>query len=147
VQELGIDGVILPDMPIEIYEESYQSLFEQYGIIPIFLITPGSAEERIRKTDTLSKGFIYVVSSASTTGMKDGFGAENTNYFNRMKAMNLNTPLLIGFGISNQSTFSQACTYASGGIIGSAFIRALEGEGSLTKRIGQFIGQIRSINE
>jgi len=143
IAAIGIDGVILPDMPMEVYQESYQHIFESNGIIPVFLITPGTSEERIRKTDELSKGFIYMVSSASTTGTKSGFNEESLSYFKRIKAMNLKNPVLTGFGISNKETFAQACEFSNGAIIGSAFIKALEQSVSLEKNIQSFIQNIK----
>jgi tryptophan synthase alpha chain len=142
-QAIGIDGVILPDMPLDVYEESYQDLFEKYEIIPVFLITPGTSEERIKKTDALSKGFIYMVSSASTTGTKEGFGEENLGYFKRIKDMNLTTPVVAGFGISNKTTFSQASQYSKGGIVGSAFIKSLNENGTDFSFIADFVKGIR----
>lgn len=142
-QAIGIDGVILPDMPLDVYEELYQELFDKYGIIPVFLITPGTSEERIKKTDALSKGFIYMVSSASTTGTKEGFGEENLSYFKRIKDMSLSTPVVTGFGISNKTTFSQASQFSRGGIVGSAFIKALKENGTKFEFIGDFIQMIK----
>jgi tryptophan synthase alpha chain len=143
ISAIGIDGVILPDMPMEVYQESYQAIFESNGIIPVFLITPGTSDERIRKTDELSKGFIYMVSSASTTGTKSGFNEESTSYFKRIKNMNLKHPVLTGFGISNKETFTQACEYSNGAIIGSAFIKALETDKDVQKTIKTFISAIK----
>jgi tryptophan synthase alpha chain len=144
LEKIGIDGVIIPDLPLDVYESSYAGLFQKHGIIPVFLITPGTAEERIRKTEALSKGFIYLVSSASTTGTKTGFDNSSIDYFKRIAAMNLKVPVLTGFGISNQTTFKQASEYSSGAIVGSAFIKALNEPGSLSERIQGFIRQIRN---
>ncbi|HMN90384.1 MAG TPA: tryptophan synthase subunit alpha [Saprospiraceae bacterium] len=123
--EVGIDGLILPDMPLHVYEEQYQDLFSELNLSISFLITPQTPEARIRKIDALSRGFIYMVSSASITGAKDGISEAQLAYFNRINNMQLKNPRLIGFGISNYDTFITACKYASGAIIGSAFIRAL----------------------
>jgi tryptophan synthase alpha chain len=122
---VGIDGLILPDMPLHVYEEQYQNLFSELNLSISFLITPQTPEARIRTIDTLSRGFIYMVSSASITGAKDGISEAQLAYFNRINNMQLKNPRLIGFGISNHDTFITACKYASGAIIGSAFIRAL----------------------
>ncbi|TBN05586.1 tryptophan synthase subunit alpha [Hyunsoonleella flava] len=122
-QELGIDGLIIPDLPVDVYHEKYQAIFEKYGLINVFLITPQTSDERIRYIDSISNGFIYMVSSASTTGAKSGFGEEQTAYFERIGNMNLNNPQVIGFGISNNETFTQATKYAKGAIIGSAFVK------------------------
>lgn len=129
-QEIGIDGLILPDLPVDVYADEYQETFEKYGLINVFLITPQTSDERIRFIDSVSKGFIYMVSSASTTGAKTGFGDEQTAYFNRIAGMNLNNPQIVGFGISNKETFEQATHKAKGAIIGSAFIKHLTNYGT-----------------
>ena len=109
-------------------------------LINIFLITPQTSEERIRFIDSISNGFIYMVSSASTTGAKEGFGDEQLNYFKRIGGMKLSNPQIVGFGISNQNTFQQATTYAKGAIIGSAFIKHLKANGVNT--ISEFINNL-----
>ena len=141
-QEIGIDGLILPDLPVDVYSEQYKSIFERYGLINIFLITPQTSNERIRFIDSVSNGFIYMVSSASTTGVKSGFNNEQTDYFKRVKDMNLNNPLIVGFGIFNNETFSQATTHTKGAIIGSAFIKYLSNEG--VEKISNFISKIKT---
>jgi len=122
-QEVGIDGLIIPDLPVDVYHEDYQTIFEKYGLINVFLITPQTSEERIRYIDSISNGFIYMVSSASVTGSQSGFGDEQTNYFKRIAEMNLNNPQIVGFGINNNETFTQATKFAKGAIIGSAFVK------------------------
>ena len=140
VSAIGIDGVILPDMPLEVYEEQYQAIFEKYDVNPVFLISPNTTVERIKKTESLSKGFIYAVSTASTTGSKKaGFSDENEEYFKRLQDMNLSVPLVVGFGISNKTTFNQVCKYAAGGIIGSPFVKAIENSTDIKKTIKTFI--------
>jgi len=129
-QKIGIDGLILPDLPADVYDEQYKSIFEKYGLINVFLITPQTSDERIRYIDSISDGFIYMVSSASTTGAKTGFGDIQSEYFKRIDAMNLNNPQIVGFGISNNDTFTQATTYAKGAIIGSAFIKHVTQKGA-----------------
>lgn len=124
--EVGIDGLILPDLPMYEYEEMYQGVLEKYGLYNVFLITPQTSEERIRKIDELSKGFIYMVSSASTTGAKKGISSQQVSYFQKVNALNLKNKRLIGFGISDNESFAKACDYADGAIIGSAFIKLLE---------------------
>lgn len=141
--EVGIDGLILPDLPMYEYEEMYQSVLEKYGLYNVFLITPQTSEERIRKIDELSKGFIYMVSSASTTGAKQGISSEQINYFQKINSLGLNNKRLIGFGISDNQTFSKACEYADGAIIGSAFIKLLE-EDSSTDNIKKYIQSVKS---
>ncbi|HEX9828006.1 MAG TPA: tryptophan synthase subunit alpha [Flavobacteriaceae bacterium] len=139
-QEIGIDGLIIPDLPVDVYNEQYKSIFESYGLINIFLITPQTSDERIRFIDSISKGFIYMVSSASTTGAKVGFGEEQLSYFKRISEMKLKNPQIVGFGISNHSTFTQATQYTKGAIIGSAFIKYLTENG--TNHIGVFIDRV-----
>jgi tryptophan synthase alpha chain len=127
--EIGIDGLIIPDLPVEVFNDQYSSIFEKYGLINVFLITPQTSEERINFIDFISSGFIYMVSSASVTGSKSGFGAEQTRYFKRIAEMNLNNPQIVGFGISNNETFTKATQYAKGAIIGSAFIKHITEKG------------------
>jgi tryptophan synthase alpha chain len=140
-QEIGIDGLILPDLPVDVYDEHYKSIFEAHGLINVFLITPQTSSERIKYIDSVSNGFIYMVSSASTTGAQTGFGNSQTDYFKRIAAMNLNNPQIVGFGISNNETFIQATDYSKGTIIGSAFIKHLTNKGVDT--ISEFVKTIR----
>ena len=141
-RETGIDGLIIPDLPVDVYHEQYKSIFDSFGLINVFLITPQTSEERIRFIDSVSDGFIYMVSSASTTGAKSGFGEAQATYFKRIAAMNLKNPQIVGFGISNYHTFQQATRYAQGAIIGSAFIKHLGKNGKET--IDAFINSIRT---
>jgi len=124
-QEIGIDGLILPDLPVDVYDEQYKAIFEAHGLINVFLITPQTSSERIHYIDSVSNGFIYMVSSASTTGTQSGFGEEQTKYFERIADMNLKNPQIVGFGISSNETFKQATKFTKGAIIGSAFIKNL----------------------
>ncbi len=140
-QDVGVDGLILPDLPLEVYEEAYKTLFNQYGLTLSFLITPQTSEQRIRAIDDASDSFIYMVSSASTTGATTGFGATQTDYFKRIAAMQLANPQIVGFGISNATTFNQATECAKGAIIGSAFIKHLTQHG--VAGIGDFMREIR----
>ena len=128
-EEIGIDGLIIPDLPVDVYNEQYKSIFETYGLINVFLITPQTSVERIQFIDSISNGFIYMVSSASVTGSSSGFGNEQTSYFKRIADMNLKNPQIVGFGISDHKTFTQATQYAKGAIIGSAFIKSLSEHG------------------
>jgi tryptophan synthase alpha chain len=125
-QETGIDGLIIPDLPLEIYLSEYQSLFESHNIAIIFLITPQTTEDRIRTIDENSNSFIYMVSSSSVTGSKDSFDENQLNYFEKVSKMNLRNPQIIGFGVSNKTTFKQATRHQKGAIIGSAFIKFLQ---------------------
>ncbi len=141
-QDIGIDGLIIPDLPVDVYHEKYQAIFEKYGLINVFLITPQTSDERIRYIDSVSNGFIYMVSSASTTGAQSGFGNEQTQYFERIGNMNLKNPQIVGFGISNHKTFSQATQYAKGAIIGSAFVKHVTNNNLNT--IGEFVKAIKT---
>ena len=138
--EVGIDGLIIPDLPVDVYDDQYKAIFEKHGIINVFLITPQTSDERVNFIDSISNGFIYMVSSASVTGSSSGFGNEQTEYFKRISDMNLKNPQIIGFGISDHDTFSQATKYAKGAIIGSAFIKHLNTEG--TDQIDTYVKQI-----
>ncbi|MGJ8592799.1 MAG: tryptophan synthase subunit alpha [Aquaticitalea sp.] len=123
--EIGIDGLIVPDLPVDVYNDDYKAIFEKHGLINVFLITPQTSVERIHFIDSISNGFIYMVSSASVTGSSSGFGDAQTDYFKRISDMTLKNPQIIGFGISDHKTFSQATEFAKGAIIGSAFIKHL----------------------
>lgn len=129
-KDCGIETVILPDLPMIEYENHYKALFASYGISNVFLITPQTSDERIRKIDEMTDAFIYVVASSSITGAKGEISQEQIAYFERIKAMNLKSLLIVGFGISNKSTFETACTYMNGAIIGSAFINFLDQNGA-----------------
>jgi len=139
--EIGIDGLIIPDLPVDVYADEYKATFEKYGLKNIFLITPQTSEDRIRFIDSVSDGFIYMVSSASVTGSQTGFGSVQEEYFKRIADMNLKNPQIIGFGISNKETFNQATQFAKGAIIGSAFIKNLTENG--VGSIGEFVKNIR----
>jgi len=140
-KEIGIDGTIIPDLPLEIYETEYKEIFEQNSLSNIFLVTPQTSDERIRKIDVLSTGFIYLVSSSSTTGVKGAVNEEQLSYFERILTMNLRSKRLIGFGIYDKSSFEKASGYANGAIIGSAFVKALEGEGKIETKVNDFMQQ------
>jgi len=140
-QEVGIDGLIIPDLPADVYHEQYQSLFQQYGLLNMFLITPQTPDERIRYIDQVSEGFIYMVSSAATTGAQGSFGDTQQHYFQRIADMKLQSKLLVGFGISNAETYQAAVAHSQGAIIGSAFIKHLEANGNQSVR--EFVKTIR----
>lgn len=127
-KEAGIDAVIIPDLPFDIYMKEYKEISERYDIPVIMLITPETSEERIRLIDRYCRGFIYMVSTASTTGARDRFSDDVIEYFKRIDSLGLRHPRLIGFGISNASTYNDACRYSSGAIIGSQFIKLVESE-------------------
>ena len=124
--EIGIDGLIIPDLPLEEYLTEYQAIFEKYNLKNVFLITPQTSNERILQIDSVSDSFIYMVSTASVTGNQTGFGKEQMEYFERISNLNLNNPQIIGFGINNKETFSQATLHQKGAIIGSAFVKFLK---------------------
>ena len=142
VVDCGIDTLILPDLPMVEYENHYQSLFDSYGINNVFLITPQTTDERILKIDSYTKSFIYMVASSAITGAKGEISEEQIAYFKRIESMNLKSKLIIGFGISDHQTFSKACEFAHGAIIGSAFIEHIEKKG--IDKIDEFIGSIIS---
>ena len=140
-EAIGIDGLIIPDLPVDVYHEQYKALFDQHGLYNMFLITPQTPENRIRYIDEVSNGFIYMVSSAAVTGAQSSFGNTQTDYFQRIAAMELNTPTVVGFGISNAETYNAATAHSKGAIIGSAFIKFLEKKG--VDQIKDFIQSIR----
>jgi tryptophan synthase alpha chain len=142
-QKTGIDGIIIPDLPVEEYRGPYEALFEKYKVYNIFLISPQTSYERITYLDSVSKGFLYMVSTSATTGSINNFEESQITYFKKVNDLNLKTPRLIGFGISNEATFIQACDYSNGAIIGSAFIRSLDENGTLPEIIHGFIRKIR----
>lgn len=124
--EIGIDGLIIPDLPSEIYTTNYKDIFESNGLTNILLITPQTSDDRIREIDNISNGFIYLVSSAGVTGAKQQFSEEHVSYFKRISDLKLKNPQIVGFGISNSETFKQATQHTNGAIIGSAFIKYIE---------------------
>ena len=142
-QEVGIDGIIMPDLPVDVYQREYQEIYEKYNLLPIFLITPQTPEARIQELDAASKGFLYMVSTASTTGAKSGFGEEQFDYFNRIGQMGLQNEQVVGFGIHDSTTFEQATSTAKGAIIGSAFIKHLGAHGP--EGTADFVHAIRPI--
>ena len=139
--DLAIDGLILPDLPVYEFETEYGSFIRKYGLSFIFLITPETSEERIRKIDELSTGFIYAVSTSSTTGKDTNLSAQQS-YFERLKNMKLINPVFIGFGIKDKQTFSTASAHANGAIIGSAYIKALEGSKDVNQSTRDFLRTI-----
>lgn len=140
----GIDGVIIPDLPPEVWTEQFRPVFEKYNLYNIFLISPRTDDDRIRKLDSLCRGFLYIVSSSSTTGKSEGFDQAKIEYLKRLQGMDLKNPGLTGFGISDADSFSLACRYSQGAIIGSAFVKRLgeKSEGALPVR--DFVNSIIS---
>lgn len=141
-EKTGIDGLILPDLPLELYIEEYKSLFDTYNLHNIFLITPETSEKRIRRIDENTGGFIYMVAASSTTGSRDSIAREQEVYFHRIENMKLQNPRLIGFGISSKTTFNRACRFANGAIIGSAFIKALSDGDNVENNTEAFVKSI-----
>jgi tryptophan synthase alpha chain len=139
----GIDGVILPDLPPEVYQEKYQQLFDRFDLLNIFLISPQTSTQRIRTIDGMSRGFIYMVSSSSTTGVRGDFSSAQLAYFQRINNMHLKNPRIVGFGISSHESFTTACQYAQGAIIGSAFMKMLGEKGYSENAIGEFVREIK----
>lgn len=139
----GVDGLILPDMPMDVYQHEFKELFDSCGLTNTFLISPTTSEERIRRIDSLTNGFIYAVSSSSTTGAKGEFGADQIQYFEKLEGMGLHNPFLIGFGISSHQTFSTAASYCSGAIVGSAFINLLKKSNNLEQDIEKFVHDLK----
>ena len=141
--EVGVDGMIIPDLPFKDYMESYKAVAERYGLRFIMLITPETSEERVRLIDAHTSGFIYMVSSAATTGAQKDFDAQKQAYFRKIEEMGLRIPRMVGFGISNKQTFDAACEHASGGIIGSRFVTLLDqAAGDATAAIRQLKADI-----
>lgn len=138
----GVDGVILPDMPMDVYQNEYRDLFEKYGLKNVFLISPTTSTERIRVIDEATDGFIYAVSSSSTTGAQPSFSSEQQAYFNRLKQLALKNPFLIGFGVSSRETFLNVCEYGAGAIVGSAFISMLKTSRDIKSDIHKFVNGI-----
>ena len=141
--DVGIDGLIIPDLPLFVYETEYKAIFEKYNLKNIFLITPQTSSERIQQIDTISDSFIYMVSSAAVTGSLSGFVAEQMDYFERISALNLKNPQIIGFGIKDKETFQQATKHQKGAIIGSAFINFLKK--NPISMISKFVHKIKQI--
>lgn len=140
-KKAGISGIILPDLPIVEFENEYSKILKENNLDFIFLITPETSEERIQKIDSLSHGFIYAVSSSSVTGRDTNLKARE-NYFQRIKNMNLKNKVMIGFGIKDHKTYEQACKYAAGAIIGTAYIKAIENPDSIDSNTQKFLNSI-----
>jgi tryptophan synthase alpha chain len=139
----GVDGLILPDLPLDVYLKEYKVLVENSKLSMTFLISPTTSEERIRVIDSHTNSFIYAVSASSTTGVKQGFADEQLTYFKRIQALKLKHPYMIGFGISNHETFKTASVYSSGAIVGSAFINMLKSSTNLEADVAEFVRRIK----
>jgi len=139
--EVGIDGIIIPDIPMYEFEQEYSPIIKKYGLDFIFLVTPETSEERIIKLDQLSSGFLYAVSSSSITGSDKDFSPVET-YLHKLHSLKLKNPVLVGFGIKDKATFETACKYANGAIIGSAYIKALESDDNVETATREFLNGI-----
>ena len=144
MMECDLDGLILPDLPLDDYKSNFKSIFDKENLSFISLITPNTSDDRIKKIDENSNGFIYMVSSSSITGKKSIFSRDQIQYFNRINNLNLKNPKLIGFGISDKLSFENACGYANGAIIGTSFIKNLSNI-NIKDSIKNFIANIRSL--
>jgi tryptophan synthase alpha chain len=140
-QHAGIDGIILPDLPLHEYETEYKVVFQKHNLHFIFLITPETSEERIRKIDAAGNGFIYAVSSSSITGTEKNLAAQES-YFQRLKEMNLKNKVMVGFGIRDHETFLHACKHSAGAIIGTAYIKAIENSVNIDADTQKFLNSI-----
>tara|TARA_Y100001933_G_scaffold34028_1_gene28879 strand:- start:588 stop:1073 length:486 start_codon:yes stop_codon:yes gene_type:complete len=143
ILECDLDGLILPDLPLDDYINEFKPIFDRENLSFIPLITPNTSEERIRQIDNNSNGFIYMVSSSSITGKKNSFDDKQIDYFQKISSLSLKNPTIIGFGISDKESFEQACKYSQGAIIGSKFIKEIS-NGNLSKSIKNFILSVRS---
>lgn len=140
----GVSGLILPDIPLDEFKTDYEALYKKHHLSSVFLVTPQTSDERIRAYDEACTGFIYMVSSASTTGANKTVDTEKqVAYYNRVKSLNLKNPTQIGFNIKDKVSFDRACRYANGGIIGSAFIKKLSEEGDLKVKVREFVAGIQ----
>ncbi|MGB0896247.1 MAG: tryptophan synthase subunit alpha [Flavobacteriaceae bacterium] len=140
---VGVDGLILPDLPLDIYLKDYKNLVEANQLKMSFLITPQTSEERIKLIAQESSAFLYVVSSYAITGSKNSIDSHQIDYFNRINNLDIKVPKLIGFGISNAKTFETACRYADGAIIGSAFIKMITTAKNIPQEVMSFIKGVK----
>ena len=143
ILECDLDGLILPDLPLDDYKDKFQQVFDKENISFISLITPNTSEDRVKQIDENSNGFIYMVSSSSITGKKSSFDVKQIKYFNKIRSLSLKNPTVIGFGISDKKSFEQACKYSQGAIIGTMFIKEIS-KGNLSESIKGFIASIKS---
>lgn len=141
--EAGVDGMIIPDLPYADYISDYKEIADRHDLKMIMLITPETSEERIRQIDAHTSGFIYMVSSAATTGAQQDFNEQKQAYFRRINAMNLQNPRLVGFGISNKATFEAATAHSSGAIIGSKFVQLLKSEATPAKAVDKLLEALK----
>lgn len=138
----GMDGLIIPDLPLNEYEKEYAKIVTENNLNNIFLITPDTPAERVKQIDAVSTGFVYMVSSASTTGKTQSFNQKQLEYFKRISGMKLKNPVLAGFGIHNRQTKEQVFEYVQGCIVGSAYLRALQSGNSIEDATTDFLGSL-----
>lgn len=142
-QEIGIDGLIIPDIPLDVYKNEYEAIVKKYDLRFILLVTPETPDERVLEIDKTSTGFVYMVSSASTTGAQKSFDEKKQEYFKRIEGLKLKNPTLVGFGVSNKETFNAAAAHSNGCIVGSAFVKALGESNSIDEAAESLISKIR----
>ena len=142
--EVGVDGMIIPDLPYADYMADFKAIADRYDLKVIMLITPETTEERVRQIDAHTSGFIYMVSSAATTGAQQSFDQQKQAYFRRIDGMGLRNPRLVGFGISNKATFEAAAAHASGAIVGSKFVQLLHGAPSIAEAVDQLLAALKA---
>lgn len=142
-KEIDVDGLIIPDLPVEEYIENYKSIVEANALRNIILVTPASTDGRIQKVDENTDGFIYMVSSSATTGMNNNFTSDFESFANRLSKMKLKNPLITGFGIKDKKSFDQVCKFSKGGIIGSAFVKAVAETSEVSENIKKFMNQFK----
>lgn len=140
---VGVDGLILPDLPVRDFSEKYREMFEQHALRNVFLVTPQTSEERLRTLDDLSSGFLYVVSTPSITGSALAVEEKQDSYFQRLASMKLQNPLVVGFGVSDRGSFERVTRHCDGAIIGSAFLRWIKEQGTSQESVEKFVSQIR----
>lgn len=139
----GADGMILPDLPPEVYKLQFEADFKSAGLLNIFLVAPTTSDARIRLIDEVSDGFIYAVATAGTTGIRKGISEEQLQYFTKLKTMNLKNPVVAGFGISNAEDFNAITNYTRGAIVGSAYIKLLDASNDLRSDTIRFVRSLR----
>jgi tryptophan synthase alpha chain len=140
-KEVGVDGLILPDLPLFEFEQSYGKIITENNLDFIFLVTPETPEQRVKKLDSLSNGFLYAVSSSATTGKDKDFNVV-AQYLQKLQAMQLKNPILVGFGIKDKATFDAATVHTQGAIIGSAYIQQLTKGGDIETTTSQFLNSV-----
>lgn len=142
--QAGVSGMIIPDLPYADYISDYKAIADRHDLKMIMLITPETSEERIRQIDAQTSGFIYMVSSAATTGAQQSFDEQKQAYFRRINGMGLTNPRLVGFGISNKATYEAATAHSSGAIIGSKFVQSLKSEPSPAAAVDELLANLQS---